>query len=231
MPKTKLSSRIKIAFLRIMEALGTTASPLGQQRQTACAGDQYGIAPPRDIDRVPGLRAFELWHNGVKLPKELSDMFTELSEIDDKLSILRAQKYAKVKVEGEEPDTDVEAALPVEEAPAEPEAEAGTSRRNAGNRQSLQRKGRPPKKAQKRHHRVKIKKTAPIRQTAGENTAERIKKLPLLDSEGLSRRIRAVALLFFSDTMNRKWVIFFVLCLLPRTAGRRAGSCSRSTAA
>ena len=62
------------------------------------------------------LQGFELWHNGAKLPKELADMFQEISLIDDKLSIVRAQKYAKVKVEGEEE--------PCEPLPDEIDAEA-----------------------------------------------------------------------------------------------------------
>ena len=46
-------------------------------------------------------------------------MFTEISEIDERLSLLRAQKYAKVKIEGEEPRAeDAEAQPPVCTPPA-----------------------------------------------------------------------------------------------------------------
>ena len=56
-----------------------------------------------------------MWHNGVQLPKELSDLFVEISEIDDRLSILCAQKYVKVKIEPEKQGEGDENALPVTE--------------------------------------------------------------------------------------------------------------------
>ena len=121
MPKTKLSSRIKIALLRIMEAMGTTASHWASNAKLRV--QEINLEARRhEILTESSLRAFELWHNRVKLPKELSDMFTELSEIDDKLSILRAQKYAKVKMEGESADMDGAEVLHTGEAPAEPVA-------------------------------------------------------------------------------------------------------------
>lgn len=101
MPKTRLSSRIKLAFLGIMEALGAAASHMASNAKLRVA--EINLQSRRhEIFTEFSLQAFEMWHNGVKLPKELSDMFTEISEIDDKLSILRAQKYAKVRIDAEE---------------------------------------------------------------------------------------------------------------------------------
>ena len=101
MPKTKLSSRIKIAFLNIMQAFGSAASHWATNAKLRV--QEINLEARRhEILTEASLQAFELWHNGVKLPKALSDMFAELSSIDDKLSILRAQKYAKVKVEQDE---------------------------------------------------------------------------------------------------------------------------------
>lgn len=126
MPKRSFSSRIKIAFLNIMEALGAAASHMASNAKLRSA--EINLQSRRhEILTEFSLQAFELWHNGVKLPKELSDMFKELSEIDDKLSLLRAQKYAKVKVECEvaaeedEEPVPVECAVetPVKEPPAE----------------------------------------------------------------------------------------------------------------
>lgn len=118
MPKTKLSSRIKIALLRIMEVLGTTASHWASSAKLRV--QEINLEARRhEILTEASLQAFELWHNGVKLPKELSDMFKELSGIDDKLSILRAQKYAKVKIESDDATADGEAALPAEEPKTE----------------------------------------------------------------------------------------------------------------
>ena len=122
MPKTTLSSRIKLAFLRIMEALGTTASHWA--RSAKLRVQEINLEARRhEILTGASLQAFELWHNGVKLPKELADMFKELSALDDKLSIVRAQKYAKVKVEDDEAIANGEAALPAEEETKAPVCE------------------------------------------------------------------------------------------------------------
>ena len=101
MSKTKLSSRIKIAFLNIMQAFGSAASHWATNAKLRV--QEINMEARRhEILTEASLQAFELWHNGVKLPKELADMFQELSVIDDKLSVLRAQKYAKVKVDRDE---------------------------------------------------------------------------------------------------------------------------------
>ncbi|HPF88169.1 MAG TPA: hypothetical protein PK537_08985 [Candidatus Limiplasma sp.] len=98
MQKTKFSSRMKIAFLNMMQAFGSAASQMA--RNAKLRVNEINLESRRhEILTEFSLQAFEMWHNGVKLPKELSDMFTELNEIDDKLSVLRAQKYAKVNEE------------------------------------------------------------------------------------------------------------------------------------
>ncbi len=126
MPKTKFSSRIRIAFFNIMQAFGSAASHLASNAKLRV--QEINLEARRhEILTEFSLQAFEMWHNGVKLPKELADMFVELSGIDDKLSILRAQKYAKVKVEcevvaddgGEPIPTECSVEVPAEEAPAE----------------------------------------------------------------------------------------------------------------
>jgi hypothetical protein len=118
MPKTKLSSRIKIALLRIMEAMGTTASHWASNAKLRV--QEINLEARRhEILTEASLQAFELWHNGVKLPDKLSDMFKELSALDDKLSILRAQKYAKVKIEANEAAADGKKNLNADESPTE----------------------------------------------------------------------------------------------------------------
>jgi hypothetical protein len=119
MPRTKFSSRIKIALLNIMQAFGSAASHLASNAKLRV--QEINLEARRhEILTEFSLQAFEMWHNGIKLPKELSDMFKELSELDDKLSILRAQKYAKVKLESEEAPGDGEETLPTEEAETPP---------------------------------------------------------------------------------------------------------------
>ena len=113
MPKTTLSSRIKIAFLNVMQAFGSAASQLASNAKLRV--NEINLESRRhEILTEFSLQAFEMWHNGVKLPKELSDMFLEISEIDDKLSLLRAQKYAKVKVECEVVGTENDESIPTE---------------------------------------------------------------------------------------------------------------------
>ncbi|MBE0601289.1 MAG: hypothetical protein IH607_05830 [Firmicutes bacterium] len=113
MSQQKLSSRIKIAFLNIMQAFGSAASHWATNAKLRV--QEINLESRRhEILTESSLQAFELWHNGVKLPKVLSDMFAELSSIDDKLSILRAQKYAKVKPEHEEIADDSKHPLPDE---------------------------------------------------------------------------------------------------------------------
>lgn len=98
MPKTKLSSRIRIVFLNVMQAFGSAASHWASNAKLRV--QEINLEARRhEILTESSLQAFELWHNGVKLPKELSDMFAEISAIDDKLSVLRAQKYAQLRPE------------------------------------------------------------------------------------------------------------------------------------
>ncbi len=107
MSKTSLSSRIRIAFLNIMQAFGSAASHWASNAKLRV--QEINLQSRRhEILTEASMQAFELWHSGEKLPKVLDDMFTELSEIDDKLSVLRAQKYAKVKPEQAEIDSEAE---------------------------------------------------------------------------------------------------------------------------
>lgn len=101
MSKQKLSSRIKIAFLNAMQAFGSAASHWATNAKLRV--QEINLESRRhEILTKASMQGFELWHNGVKLPKELADMYAEISVIDDKLSIVRAQKYAKLNTEGDE---------------------------------------------------------------------------------------------------------------------------------
>ena len=96
-----------------MQALGSAASQLASNAKLRV--NEINLESRRhEILTEFSLQAFEMWHSGVKLPKELSDLFSEISEIDEKLSVLRAQKYAKVKVECEVVGEDGEEAVPTE---------------------------------------------------------------------------------------------------------------------
>lgn len=103
MPKTNFPNRIKIAVLNIMQAFGSAASQMARNAKLRVS--EINLESRRhEILTEFSLQAYEMWHSGVKLPKELSDMFTELNDLDNKLSVLRAQKF--VKVENEEPSSE-----------------------------------------------------------------------------------------------------------------------------
>lgn len=95
MSKPSFSSKLKITLLKGMEAIGTSASNLAVNAKLKV--NEINLETRRrEILTDFSLQAFELWQKGVELPDPLSEMLTELSEIEDRLSVLRAQKYAKV---------------------------------------------------------------------------------------------------------------------------------------
>ena len=89
------SSRVKLTVLKGMEALGTTASNLASNAKLKV--NEINLENRRrEILTNFSLQAFELWQKGVELPAPLAEMLEELSDTEARLSVLRAQKYAKV---------------------------------------------------------------------------------------------------------------------------------------
>ena len=99
MSKRNFSSRVKITFLKGMEALGTSASNLASNAKLKVIEINLQNRR-REILTDFSLQAFELWQKGVQLPDTLSEMLKELSDIEERLTVLRAQKYAKVAADG-----------------------------------------------------------------------------------------------------------------------------------
>ena len=95
MAKDPLSSKIRLTFLKGMEAIGTSASNLASNAKLK-ASEINLENRRREILTNFSLRAFEMWQKGVPLPEPLNEMLVELCDIDDRLSVLRAQKYARV---------------------------------------------------------------------------------------------------------------------------------------
>lgn len=87
--------KVRITLLKGMEAIGTTAASLASNAKVK-VNELNLESRRREILTDFSLQAFELWQKGVQLPAPLSDMFTELSDIESRLSVLRAQKFAKV---------------------------------------------------------------------------------------------------------------------------------------
>ncbi len=88
-------NKVRLVFLKGMEALGAAASNLASNAKLKAMEINLENRR-REILTNFSLRAFELWQKGEQLPGSLSEMLTELSDIEDRLSLLRAQKYAKV---------------------------------------------------------------------------------------------------------------------------------------
>jgi hypothetical protein len=68
-----------------------------------------------------------LWQQGEPMPQPLGDMLSELSSLDEQLTVLRAQRYARVEAEGDVPEGDDSAA----EGESAPEGEDNVSETEA----------------------------------------------------------------------------------------------------
>ena len=111
---SRFTRKVRIAVLRGMEALGTSAANLASNAKLRVQ-ELTLETRRREILSDFSLQAFELWQKGVALPPPLGDMLSELSDIDSRLNVLRAQKYAKLNPDGSGKQTQ----------PDEPEAAAG----------------------------------------------------------------------------------------------------------
>ena len=80
-------------------------------RQGLYFGGNEGL-PLTDLS----LQAFELWQRGAQLPEPLATMLAELSDVESRLSVLRAQKFAKLNTEriaaDDSPQAEPDGALP-----------------------------------------------------------------------------------------------------------------------
>ena len=74
----------------------------------------------RELLNAFPLKAYELWQKGERLPQPLEEMLTELKEVDERLNLIRAQRFAKVEEKKQNPET------ASEESPAEKPASEET---------------------------------------------------------------------------------------------------------
>ncbi len=84
--------RVKLAWIRCMDAVGTSASNMASNAKQKVAETNLE-SRRREILRDFSLRAYALWQKGERLPGELEALLQELTEVDEKLSVLRAQRY------------------------------------------------------------------------------------------------------------------------------------------
>ena len=84
----------------------------------------------REILSDFGLIAYELWQKGMELPKELNDLMVELSQVDEELNALRAQRVNSSAVDNAPPTSEDEMPLLVEEEPPAPAQETPPAEAN-----------------------------------------------------------------------------------------------------
>lgn len=116
-------NKIKLTVLKGMEAVGQSASNLASNAQQKLQELNLETQRREILSDFP-LRAYDLWQKGETLPKPLDDMLKELNDLDERLGVLRAQRFAKVEDKADAPaeaETSEPAAeeMPEQETPAD----------------------------------------------------------------------------------------------------------------
>lgn len=91
-----LANKVKLTVLKGMEVVGQSASNLASNAQHKLQELNLETQRREILSDFP-LRAYDLWQKGEALPEPLDKMLKELSELDERLGVLRAQRYAKVE--------------------------------------------------------------------------------------------------------------------------------------
>ncbi|NLO86648.1 MAG: hypothetical protein GX096_14665 [Clostridiales bacterium] len=86
----------KTAVLKGMEAVGKGASNMASNAQQKLSEINLESRRREILSEFP-MRAFDLWQKGEVLPESLSAMLQEISDLDEHLNVIRAQRYAKVE--------------------------------------------------------------------------------------------------------------------------------------
>lgn len=96
-----LGNKLKLTVLKGMEVVGQSASNLASNAQHKLQELNLETQRREILSDFP-LRAYDLWQKGETLPEPLDKMLKELSELDERLGVLRAQRYAKVEAHAED---------------------------------------------------------------------------------------------------------------------------------
>lgn len=118
-----LGSNVKTVFLKGLEALGKTASSLSDAAQQKLSEMNLDTRRREILAEIPKC-VMQLWKEGVELPEPLTDLLTELTELEEKLSAMRPQPEVKAE---EAPVEEEAAAETEEEAIVEETPEAETA--------------------------------------------------------------------------------------------------------
>lgn len=96
-----LGNNVKMAFLKGLEALGKGASNMATNAHQKLNEINLETRRRELLSEIP-VRALDLWQQGEPMPQPLGDMLSELSALDEQLTVLRAQRYARVETKAEE---------------------------------------------------------------------------------------------------------------------------------
>ncbi|MEA5016743.1 MAG: hypothetical protein VB099_19500 [Candidatus Limiplasma sp.] len=98
----KFMNKVKLAWLKGVEVVGTSASNLASNAKFKVAEINLETRR-REVMAEFTQKAYELWQNGTALPEPLNGMLQEACDLDERLSVLRAQRYAAVDCEAAKP--------------------------------------------------------------------------------------------------------------------------------
>lgn len=91
-----LGNNVKMAFFKGLEALGKGASNMATNAHQKLNEINLETRRRELLSEIP-VRALDLWQQGEPMPQPLGDMLSELSSLDEQLTVLRAQRYARVE--------------------------------------------------------------------------------------------------------------------------------------
>ena len=89
-------NKVKLTMLKGMEAVGQRASSMASSAQQKLQELNLETQRREILSEFP-LRAYDLWQKGEQLPEPLAKMMADLGDLDERLGVLRAQRYAKVE--------------------------------------------------------------------------------------------------------------------------------------
>lgn len=113
-------------LLKCVQAIGQKASGMASDAQEKLNEINLDSRRREIMANFP-LVAMNLWQEGAEFPEELSAMLEELAEIDSKLTLMRALKYAQIdEEEAEQEDVQTELITEGESNAEEPVGDAAS---------------------------------------------------------------------------------------------------------
>lgn len=100
-----LKTSLKQAWLKTMETVGNAASNIASTTRQRL-DEMNLINRRREILSNLGNHAYEMWQKGVSLPSPLKELLEELSQVDEELNTLRAEKLAGLNTAETKSDTE-----------------------------------------------------------------------------------------------------------------------------